>query len=78
MAGNDAGAGGPRGRVGQISHSVVLGTFNVGDQQGEGIVPDLSRVRLSGSLIAIFSWGQDPLVLTCFIVRSVFVWCIVF
>ncbi|CAN4094057.1 unnamed protein product [Withania somnifera] len=37
-------AGGSRNRVGQISHSVVLGTFNVGDQ-GEGlVVPDLSRV----------------------------------
>ncbi|KAL5780804.1 hypothetical protein ACOSQ2_011541 [Xanthoceras sorbifolium] len=41
--GNDANAGAPRNRVGQISHSVLLGTFNVGDQ-GEGIVPDLSRV----------------------------------
>ncbi|KAK4854145.1 hypothetical protein QYF36_019615 [Acer negundo] len=41
--GNDANDGAPRNRVGQISHSVVLGTFNVGDQ-GEGIVPDLSRV----------------------------------
>ncbi|XP_031260810.1 ubiquitin-like domain-containing protein CIP73 isoform X1 [Pistacia vera] len=41
--GNDVNAGVPRNRVGQISHSVVLGTFNVGDQ-GEGIVPDLSRV----------------------------------
>ncbi|KAK3231946.1 hypothetical protein Dsin_003827 [Dipteronia sinensis] len=41
--GSDANAGAPRNRVGQISHSVVLGTFNVGDQ-GEGIVPDLSRV----------------------------------
>ncbi|XP_021802571.1 large proline-rich protein BAG6 isoform X5 [Prunus avium] len=40
--GNEA-SGVPRGRIGQISHSVVLGTFNVGDQ-GEGIVPDLSRV----------------------------------
>ncbi|XP_055833391.1 ubiquitin-like domain-containing protein CIP73 isoform X2 [Solanum dulcamara] len=37
-------AGGSRNRVGQISHSVVLGTFNVGDQ-GEGlVVPDLNRV----------------------------------
>lgn len=37
-------AGGSRNRIGQISHSVVLGTFNVGDQ-GEGlVVPDLSRV----------------------------------
>lgn len=36
-------AGVPRNRVGQISHSVLLGTFNVGDQ-GEGIVPDLTRV----------------------------------
>ena len=32
MAGNDAASGIPRNRVGQISHSVVLGTFNVGDQ----------------------------------------------
>ncbi|XP_062098620.1 ubiquitin-like domain-containing protein CIP73 isoform X2 [Humulus lupulus] len=40
---NDANAGASRNRVGQISHSVVLGTFNVGDQ-GEGMVPDLSRV----------------------------------
>lgn len=45
FAGNDASAGNPRNRVGQISHSVVLGTFNVGDQ-GEGVVPDLSRVCL--------------------------------
>ncbi|KAK9946845.1 hypothetical protein M0R45_012288 [Rubus argutus] len=37
------GNGAPRGRIGQISHSVVLGTFNVGDQ-GEGTAPDLSRV----------------------------------
>ncbi|XP_023522474.1 large proline-rich protein BAG6-like isoform X2 [Cucurbita pepo subsp. pepo] len=41
--GNEAGASAPRNRVGQIAHSVVLGTFNVGEQ-GEGIVPDLSRV----------------------------------
>jgi hypothetical protein len=40
---NDANTGVSRNRVGQISHSVVLGTFNVGDQ-GEGMVPDLSRV----------------------------------
>ena len=45
MIGNDANAGGHRARVGQISHSVVLGTFNVGDQ-AEGIVPDLTRVSL--------------------------------
>ncbi|KAL3340754.1 hypothetical protein AABB24_029068 [Solanum stoloniferum] len=36
-------AGGSRNRIGQISHSVVLGTFNVGDS-GEGLVPDLNRV----------------------------------
>ncbi|KAM1423481.1 hypothetical protein TB2_015724 [Malus domestica] len=41
-SGNDA-SGVTRGRIGQISHSVVLGTFNVGDQ-GEGTVPDLSRL----------------------------------
>lgn len=56
--GNDAGAGGPRGRVGQISHSVVLGTFNVGDQQGEGIVPDLSRVI--GAVLNSFGIGGQP------------------
>lgn len=31
--------------MGQISHSVVLGTFNVGEQ-GDGVVPDLGRVSL--------------------------------
>ncbi|KAG5542817.1 hypothetical protein RHGRI_015799 [Rhododendron griersonianum] len=41
--GPDANTAAPRNRIGQISHSVVLGTLNVGDQ-GEGIVPDLSRV----------------------------------
>lgn len=41
--GHDANAAVPRGRIGQVSHSVVLGTLNVGDQ-GEGMVPDLSRV----------------------------------
>lgn len=45
LAGNEANANAPRGRIGQISHSVLLGTFNVGDQ-GEGIAPDLTRVRL--------------------------------
>lgn len=43
----DASAGGPRTRLGQVSHSVVLGTFNVGEQ-GESAVPDLSRVCLYG------------------------------
>ncbi|XWS14398.1 hypothetical protein CRYUN_Cryun35bG0005900 [Craigia yunnanensis] len=52
--GSDAGAGIPRNRVGQISHSVVLGTFNVGDQ-GEGIVPDLSRVI--GAVLNSFGVG---------------------
>ncbi|XP_068646488.1 ubiquitin-like domain-containing protein CIP73 isoform X2 [Aristolochia californica] len=41
--GNDSTATGPRGRIGQVSHSVVLGTFNVGGDQG-GVVPDLSRI----------------------------------
>ncbi|GFS31908.1 ubiquitin-like superfamily protein [Actinidia rufa] len=40
---HDANAAGSRNRIGQISHSVVLGTLNVGEQ-GEGIVPDLTRV----------------------------------
>ncbi|KAK6131040.1 hypothetical protein DH2020_035217 [Rehmannia glutinosa] len=41
--GKDSTAGGPRNRIGQIAHSVVLGTLNVGDP-GEAVVPDLSRV----------------------------------
>ncbi|GAB2300430.1 hypothetical protein Dimus_034473 [Dionaea muscipula] len=41
--GDDGGSGPPRNRIGQISHSVVLGTFNVGDQ-GDGGVPDVNRV----------------------------------
>ncbi|KAI8004074.1 hypothetical protein LOK49_LG08G00121 [Camellia lanceoleosa] len=41
--GHNANAAGPRNRIGQISQSVVLGTLNVGEQ-GEGIVPDLTRV----------------------------------
>lgn len=41
--GTDGGAGAPRNRIGQISHSVVLGTLNIGDQ-GEGGASDLNRV----------------------------------
>ncbi|KAG8654518.1 hypothetical protein MANES_05G140700v8 [Manihot esculenta] len=52
--GNDPSAGTPQNRVGQISHSVVLGTFNVGDQ-GEGIVPDLTRVI--GAVLNSFGVG---------------------
>ncbi|OMP03007.1 Ubiquitin [Corchorus capsularis] len=55
--GNDASAGNPRNRVGQISHGVVLGTFNVGDQ-GEGVVPDLSRVI--GAVLNSFGVGGQP------------------
>ncbi|CAL5332061.1 unnamed protein product [Camellia sinensis] len=40
---HDANAAGPHNRIGQVSHSVVLGTLNVGDQ-GEGIVPDITRI----------------------------------
>lgn len=36
-------AGGSWNRIGQVSQSVVLGTFNVGEQ-GEGLMPDLNRV----------------------------------
>lgn len=41
--GNDGVGGPPRNRFGQIAHSVVLGSFNVGDQ-GDGAVPDVNRV----------------------------------
>ena len=43
MAGNDPRGGAPRNRIAQISHSVVLGTFNGGDE-GEGGSADISRV----------------------------------
>ncbi|KAG2698212.1 hypothetical protein I3760_07G140300 [Carya illinoinensis] len=55
--GSDASIGNPRNRVGQISHSVVLGTFNVGDQ-GEGVVPDLSRVI--GAVLNSIGLGGQP------------------
>ncbi|CAI9117054.1 OLC1v1018378C9 [Oldenlandia corymbosa var. corymbosa] len=55
--GQEPGVGGPRGRVGQISHSVVLGTFNVGEQ-GEGTMPDLSRVI--GAVLNSFGIGNQP------------------
>ncbi|XP_021902428.1 large proline-rich protein bag6-like isoform X2 [Carica papaya] len=55
--GNDNATGAVRNRVGQISHSVVLGTFNVGDQ-GEGIVPDVTRVI--GAVLNSFGIGAQP------------------
>ncbi|KAA8537443.1 hypothetical protein F0562_026870 [Nyssa sinensis] len=54
--GQDAGAGGLRNRIGPISHSVVLGTLNLGDQ-GEGIVPDLTRVV--GAVLNSFGLGSQ-------------------
>ncbi|KAL5718271.1 hypothetical protein ACHQM5_011192 [Ranunculus cassubicifolius] len=56
--GNDAGSGVPRGRVG-VSRSVLLGSFNVGDQGGEGNGPDLSRII--GAVLNSFGIGnQNP------------------
>ncbi|KAE9592668.1 putative ubiquitin [Lupinus albus] len=55
--GNDAGSVAPRNRVGQISHSVVLGTINMGEQ-GEGMVPDLSGV-IGAVLNSIGIGGQS-------------------
>ncbi|CAL0333178.1 unnamed protein product [Lupinus luteus] len=55
--GNDAVSVAPRNRVGQISHSVVLGTINVGEQ-GEGMVPDLSGV-IGAVLNSIGIGGQS-------------------
>ncbi|XP_019453374.1 PREDICTED: large proline-rich protein BAG6-like isoform X2 [Lupinus angustifolius] len=55
--GNDAGSTAPRTRVGHISHSVVLGTINVGEQ-GEGMVPDLSGV-IGAVLNSIGIGGQS-------------------
>ncbi|KAL9266620.1 Ubiquitin-like domain-containing protein [Drosera capensis] len=41
--GNDGVAGPPRNRFGQIAHSVLLRSFNVGEQ-GDGAVPDVNLV----------------------------------
>ncbi|XP_042393874.1 large proline-rich protein bag6-like isoform X1 [Zingiber officinale] len=43
--GIDASANAPPNRIGQVSHSVVLGTVNISDQrEGMGLVPDIGRV----------------------------------
>ncbi|KAL9144553.1 hypothetical protein ABFS82_14G303300 [Erythranthe guttata] len=58
----DSTAGVPRNRIGQIAHSVVLGTLNVGDA-GEGAGPDLSRVIgavLSSIGIGNLAGGVQP------------------
>ncbi|KAI4336722.1 hypothetical protein L6164_015213 [Bauhinia variegata] len=55
--GNGASSGAPRNRAGQISHSVVLGTFNVGEQ-GESIAPELTRV-IGAVLSSIGIGGQS-------------------
>ncbi|XP_010534054.1 PREDICTED: large proline-rich protein BAG6 isoform X10 [Tarenaya hassleriana] len=55
--GNDTNGGAPRNRVGQISHSVVLGTFNVGDQGGP-VVPDISQVI--GAVLNSLGIGNQP------------------
>ncbi|XP_027149385.1 ubiquitin-like domain-containing protein CIP73 isoform X1 [Coffea eugenioides] len=51
------GPGGSRNRMGQISHSVVLGTFNVGEQ-GENVGSDLSRVI--GAVLNSIGIGGQP------------------
>ncbi|KAL0432312.1 UNVERIFIED_CONTAM: Ubiquitin-like domain-containing protein CIP73 [Sesamum latifolium] len=60
--GQDSTAGGPRNRIGQIPHSVALGTLNVGDA-GEAGIPDLSRVIgavLTSIGIANMPGGMHP------------------
>ncbi|XP_043709477.1 ubiquitin-like domain-containing protein CIP73 isoform X1 [Telopea speciosissima] len=56
--GNDGNAGAPRNQVGQVSHSVVLGTFNLGDQ-GDGVVPDLTRIV--GAVLSSIGLGNQTL-----------------
>ncbi|CAL9102684.1 unnamed protein product [Musa acuminata var. zebrina] len=41
--GSDSTSNAPHNRIGQVSHSVVLGTVNIGDQ-GEGVISDIGRV----------------------------------
>uniref|UniRef100_A0A7N0U3Y4 Ubiquitin-like domain-containing protein n=1 Tax=Kalanchoe fedtschenkoi TaxID=63787 RepID=A0A7N0U3Y4_KALFE len=57
-SGTDASNGPPRNRFGQVSHSVVLGTLNLGEQ-GNGGIPDLNRV-IGAVLNSIGIGGQNP------------------
>lgn len=56
--GNDTTAGVPRSRVG-VSRSVLLGSFNMGDQGVEGNVPDLSRI-IGAVLNSMGIGSQNP------------------
>ncbi|CAM8977684.1 unnamed protein product [Rhodiola kirilowii] len=56
-SGTDAANGPPRNRFGQVSHSVVLGTLNLGEQ-GNGGMPDLNRV-IGAVLNSIGIGGQN-------------------
>ncbi|WCJ44324.1 Ubiquitin-like superfamily protein [Euphorbia peplus] len=56
--GNNPNGGTPQNRIGQISHSVVLGTLNVGDP-GEGAGPDFSRVI--GAVLNSFGIGGQTI-----------------
>ncbi|XP_020570936.1 large proline-rich protein BAG6 [Phalaenopsis equestris] len=40
---NDSGSGAQRNRAGQVAHSVLLGTINVADRNGEAFLADLGR-----------------------------------
>ncbi|KAF6172544.1 hypothetical protein GIB67_007057 [Kingdonia uniflora] len=53
--GNDSSTGAPRGMARQVSHSVVLGTFDMGDQ--EGVVPDISRIV--GAVLSSIGLGSQ-------------------
>ncbi|CAA0813374.1 Ubiquitin-like superfamily protein [Striga hermonthica] len=53
--GQNTAAGGPHNRIGQISHSLVLGTLNLGDP-GESLGPDLSRVI--GAVLSSLGMGN--------------------
>ncbi|KAL8144276.1 hypothetical protein V2J09_017308 [Rumex salicifolius] len=55
--GND---GAPRNRIARISHSVVLGTFNVGEQ-GEAAVPDVVNRIIGGVLNSLGIGNQAGL-----------------
>ncbi|KAM0071489.1 hypothetical protein Hdeb2414_s0001g00025871 [Helianthus debilis subsp. tardiflorus] len=65
VPGQDDNVTGTRPRVGHVSHSVVLGTFCVGEQD-EGGSPDVNQVLYSAKLFSIkwFSvhcgdWGSS-------------------
>lgn len=56
-AANDSGSGVQRNRIGQVAHSVLVGTINVADRNGEAMLADLSRVHLASKFDFFFPFA---------------------